>query len=1260
MPDLFWSDIRMADGSEPGPNDVVVIEADQHVILDTDAHIEGLVVKGTFEVADTGGDFELETEWAFVGAGGTFQVGTEDEPFTSKFTLTLSGGAPKDPGRDVDLSPYGIDRTVQNNDAFLMAMGPEASIEIHTDDASKESWAQLTQTAERGDEVIELDKPTGWQVGDRIVVASTDFDHNQAEEFTIVAVEDGGRIVTLDRPATFMHYGEADTYDNGERSWTLDMRAEVGLLSRDVKIQGKVDYDDSLSLAEQPDQFGGHTMVMMGGQMRISGAEFTHMGQAGLLGKYPAHWHLNGDVSGQYIENSSFHHTFNKGLTVHGARNARVEDNVTFETIGHSYFLEDGSEVGNQFIDNLGINARRPASRNEATEKSDFNSPSVFWVENAENTFHGNHAAGSDSAGFWFELRGVNGDSRGIDSLEAYESREGPNDFKDNVAHSMPGRAFKLNHAGYIQDGNPIGSPEQPQRVDPWVVEGFTVYKAEGPYVRGIEGTFTESAFAEMGTNARFRLNQTIKDSLIVGRSENTGTPTTPAEIEAGRSLPYGNGTFEGFQLYDGPGGLTNVLFEGFEGDDEAIALSNAIHKTASFAANEIAWGPNVDEASKLSIGGGGNAIGNDSYARGFVDIDGSLTGVPGSMIYQYSSDRDGSRHFNAGENFEVIEEWGAIVTYGQSSGTLRIDDGGADVRNDGANRGNAGTNLSVTRSDGEYASKLRKQIPVFSEYTYTLDFDTINDTFRLYLHDMDWGQSVIFNLGPVPTDSRFTIDDPYSSAAWPAREVSSMAMLEASPDTAVFRDADGAVHIKLVAQMAHGYLWPQPGATYQNGLHSGVTVLVDTAANIDLNTLEFNDPTPDEALPPPPYAPGQGPSDHAESEEDPVEQNSLPLPSDDVGANFSTSADTAFTTPSVLGNDTDPDGDPLSVIGFDDSTLLGTLTDQGDGVFTYDPDGQFDALPAGETATDQFTYTVTDDGGGTASATVTVTVSGIAPAVVVAGMTLAGTPDADTLTGGDGGDTITGFAGDDSLAGGDGADMLFGDLGNDTLTGGHGTDSIDGGNDDDSINGGGGRDVISGGTGMDTISGDGGRDTIFGDAGDDLLSGGRGRDLIDGGYRSDIIYGNGGHDTLLGGAGFDTIHGGDGDDVIDGGHASDLLRGDQGNDVLTGGTGSDTLSGGAGNDTLTGGAHGDRFVLETGFGNDRIVDFTAGVDILDAAATGALFADFDLSEDGLIDAADAGATVAIIGGSGLQLTFDTGSVLLENTLGLAETDTAF
>ncbi len=92
----------------------------------------------------------------------------------------------------------------------------------------------------------------------------------------------------------------------------------------------------------------------------------------------------------------------------------------------------------------------------------------------------------------------------------------------------------------------------------------------------------------------------------------------------------------------------------------------------------------------------------------------------------------------------------------------------------------------------------------------------------------------------------------------------------------------------------------------------------------------------------------------------------------------FTTDEDTAFTTGNVLSNDTDWDTDPVSVESFDTTATKGTVTDNGDGTFSYDPNGQFDYLAQGGSATDTFTYSVSDGNGGTDTATVTITVSGI------------------------------------------------------------------------------------------------------------------------------------------------------------------------------------------------------------------------------------------------------------------------------------------
>jgi VCBS repeat-containing protein/parallel beta-helix repeat protein len=86
-------------------------------------------------------------------------------------------------------------------------------------------------------------------------------------------------------------------------------------------------------------------------------------------------------------------------------------------------------------------------------------------------------------------------------------------------------------------------------------------------------------------------------------------------------------------------------------------------------------------------------------------------------------------------------------------------------------------------------------------------------------------------------------------------------------------------------------------------------------------------------------------------------------------------------------GVDHDPDGDSLQVIRVNGLTalvgsefLLGSgaaLQVLADGSFVYLPGTVFDHLHVGDTATDSFTYTVSDPNGGVSTATVTIIISG-------------------------------------------------------------------------------------------------------------------------------------------------------------------------------------------------------------------------------------------------------------------------------------------
>ncbi|MDH3753219.1 MAG: tandem-95 repeat protein, partial [Acidimicrobiia bacterium] len=102
----------------------------------------------------------------------------------------------------------------------------------------------------------------------------------------------------------------------------------------------------------------------------------------------------------------------------------------------------------------------------------------------------------------------------------------------------------------------------------------------------------------------------------------------------------------------------------------------------------------------------------------------------------------------------------------------------------------------------------------------------------------------------------------------------------------------------------------------------------------------------------------------------------------DDIGTDpgFTVGEDgPAITTPDVLANDTDPDAsDVLEIEGVDTTGTVGIVTDNGDGTFEYDPDGNFEVLDDGDSDTTSFDYTARDGNGGSDVATVTITVTGV------------------------------------------------------------------------------------------------------------------------------------------------------------------------------------------------------------------------------------------------------------------------------------------
>jgi len=693
----LWSDPRTWPGGKvPGVGDAVTIGKDMNVVLDVNPPaLRSLTVHGKLSFADKQ-DLGLTTEWIYL-SGGELDIGSEAKPYRHNARITLTDTVPNE-----DIATMG-DRGIMMLNGTLSLHGSRGS----------NTWTKLAHTVKAGSSRIEVLNPAGWRKGDVIVLASTDFNPRQAEERTITAVS--GNALTLDTPLAYMHFGEI--------TYGVDERGEVGLLSRNIKVEASPDAETSY--------FGGHIMAMAGSKMFISSVELDRMGQNMHLARYPIHWHIVGDAPGQYIQNSSIHDTYSRCVTIHGTNDVRVQNNVTYNTVGHCFFLEDGIEHGNSFIHNLAIqtkchptkpcvptnlaaNGERDANYKDraAYSKMSFhsgytllpsdNTVASYWITNPDNSFIDNVAAGSDENGFWLSLpQHPQGAFKDAEISKTIWPRRTPlRAFRGNVAHS--------NFDGFLFDRNiypdntfglatiPFLPLANPADLDSEVLEShfdnLTSYKNRngGLWGRGDMFVYSHAKFADnaigmtqaAGDIGSERFNSRLVDSLIVGETDNIGNPTTAEEVAYGRSLPktlIPDFPIRGYEYYDYRDDVVNTTFVNFQDNArrKTGALSFLLYTSAGLSTGSTIRSAKFVNAKPVyfpkydSRFDNDNRGGNAYRTLSFRDLDGSVTGVPDSQVLL----NDGENDSVATDDTCVIHPtWNASVCTGDI-GRLNLSD---------------------------------------------------------------------------------------------------------------------------------------------------------------------------------------------------------------------------------------------------------------------------------------------------------------------------------------------------------------------------------------------------------------------------------------------------------------------------------------------------------------------------------------------------------------------------------------------------------
>lgn len=205
-----------------------------------------------------------------------------------------------------------------------------------------------------------------WAVGEEIVIASTDYDHTHSETAYIDAVEilaaDASlpsgtpkrRKLTLNKRFDYSHFAKKVTV--GTTGDFIEMRAEVGLLTRNVKYQGDPE-------TSPVNQYGAHIMIHYPEDEscvgRILYTEFFNVGQAFKLGRYPIHFHVIGTVAKSLVKGNAIHQTYNRAVTIHAVSYFTIENNVIYNAMGHNIFIEDAIETKNVVKNNLVVSTRR-------------------------------------------------------------------------------------------------------------------------------------------------------------------------------------------------------------------------------------------------------------------------------------------------------------------------------------------------------------------------------------------------------------------------------------------------------------------------------------------------------------------------------------------------------------------------------------------------------------------------------------------------------------------------------------------------------------------------------------------------------------------------------------------------------------------------------------------------------------------------------------------------------------------------------------
>ncbi len=280
--------------------------------------------------------------------------------------------------------------------------------------------------------------------------------------------------------------------------------------------------------------------------------------------------------------------------------------------------------------------------------------------------------------------------------------------------------------------------------------------------IRSNSFNFDNIISGDNGKATFFAYSQVMSNSLIVGKSANIGTPTTELEIQEGRSLP-GIEPMRGHSIYDGPCGIVNVHFAGFNGRHIAIQTTGAAQKSTVHFTRGITFAADIPERNKVDFSQA--PFMGYMWSSGLIDEDGSITRKPGSTLMSIIQPDNRMAHASFDKEFNAAlvstekPEWSARINEGNPVGLLRVDPGWAQGSAEiiQVTRCGGGVGCHTVTDVGTYNWYYQNPVFVNHNFTYYFTFPKLPAFTYIHLQFIKPGDKVRVVVLNVPSTSELS-----------------------------------------------------------------------------------------------------------------------------------------------------------------------------------------------------------------------------------------------------------------------------------------------------------------------------------------------------------------------------------------------------------------------------------------------------------------------------------------------------------------------